>query len=183
MKASLIDYTAPTMRRILLISSRNVEDHKMFQYMSRLKEFRRNYMYHEQRQVMGTRQMPLWQEVSSSDTATKMSTLTIANSASSSTGASSSLKKGGSVNSSHLSSNSISAPSTIVSATKVDGKGAAEDILDWTACGVCSLDTTWSNVLKSDASRARCTHHCRNCGTVVCTVCSPSGDTLMGEGE
>lgn len=31
----------------------------------------------------------------------------------------------------------------------------------WTTCSVCTMDTTWINVLKSDAARSRNIHHCR----------------------
>jgi hypothetical protein len=53
----------------------------------------------------------------------------------------------------------------------------------WVPCNVCGLDVTWPYVLHSDASRAVVAHNCRKCGEVVCTICSPSGDSLPGDGK
>jgi len=161
----------------------------MFQYVIKMKELRRNHMYHEQRQLLGTRDLPVWQDVlqfpsNNTDTLTippivaSVVTESYASTASASgTAPTTTGKDSASVATAVPVSDSVSD-----SLKDMKLKGITEEVQNWSPCGVCSLDTTWSNVLKSDASRARCTHHCKMCGTVVCTVCSPSGDTLMGEG-
>lgn len=53
----------------------------------------------------------------------------------------------------------------------------------WVPCSVCGLDVTWPYVLHSDASRAVVAHNCRKCGEVVCSLCSPAGDSLPGDGK
>lgn len=182
-KATLIDYTAPTMNRILLISSRNVEDHKMFQYVIKMKELRRNHMYHQQRLLVGARDLPVWQDVllfPSSDDSTSVSV--VASVVNESSSATTTTATATAISTSSRATSVATAVTVSESLKDMKSKGIIEQVQNWTPCGVCALDTTWSNVLKSDASRARCTHHCRNCGTVVCTVCSPSGDRLMGEG-
>ena len=66
-----------------------------------------------------------------------------------------------------------------------DGEPKATSSSDpalWELCSVCGLDCTWAHVSHSGATRARVTHHCAVCGCVVCTVCSPAGDVLAGEG-
>jgi hypothetical protein len=53
----------------------------------------------------------------------------------------------------------------------------------WTKCCVCELDPQWLYILKGDMNRGRTVHNCRRCGQVVCTICSPAGDTINGDGE
>jgi hypothetical protein len=49
-------------------------------------------------------------------------------------------------------------------------------------CSICNLDCTWTNITHSEASRANSTHICSFCDRVVCTVCSPAGDKIQGDG-
>jgi hypothetical protein len=166
----------------------------MFQYVIKMKELRRNHMYHEQRQLLGTRELPVWQDVLQfPSNNTQADTLTIpqivapvvtesyASTATATATAPTTTTGKGSASVATAVPVSDSDPVSD-SLKDMKLKGITEEVQNWSPCGVCSLDTTWSNVLKSDAPRARCTHHCKMCGTVVCTVCSPSGDTLMGEG-
>lgn len=57
-----------------------------------------------------------------------------------------------------------------------------EDTKQWAVCCVCNCDVTWAYITHSDASRALVTHNCRACGKIVCSVCSPAGDMIPGEG-
>lgn len=76
----------------------------------------------------------------------------------------------------------------------------------WRKCSVCDCDPTWPCITRSDAARSTVTHNCRLtclvheiativlsniiavmlvfrlCGNIVCSVCSPSGDDVPGEG-
>jgi hypothetical protein len=154
----------------------------MFKYVIKMKELRRNYMYHEQRQLLGVRELPVWQDVlqfpPNTDTLSTPIVATVVTESHASTAIATAT-----TTTSKSTSVATAVPVSVSDSLKeLKLKGVTEQVQNWTPCGVCSLDTTWSNVLKSDASRARCTHNCRSCGTVVCTVCSPSGDTLMGEG-
>ena len=53
---------------------------------------------------------------------------------------------------------------------------------NWAPCAVCGSDVTWTMaVAGSDATRVGATHHCRNCGDVVCAFCAPAGDRVGGD--
>jgi len=53
---------------------------------------------------------------------------------------------------------------------------------EWMPCGICGLEVTWPYRMHSDAYRALVTHHCSNCGIVICTFCGPGGEKLPGDG-
>lgn len=87
----------------------------------------------------------------------------------------------------------IAEPVAPPAASVEEGKGTADvaqakpklsqQLQQWVPCSVCGLDVTWPYVLHSDASRAVVAHNCRKCGEVVCSLCSPAGDTLPGDGK
>jgi hypothetical protein len=63
-----------------------------------------------------------------------------------------------------------------------DRSNSADEEDDWVPCGICGLEVTWPYRMHSDASRALVTHHCCNCGIVICTLCGPAGEKLPGDG-
>jgi len=52
----------------------------------------------------------------------------------------------------------------------------------WRSCSICELDCTWPYMLHSDANRGQVTHLCRACGNVVCVICAPAEDIILGDG-
>lgn len=53
---------------------------------------------------------------------------------------------------------------------------------NWNPCSVCREDTTWPYICKSSSARAGATHHCKACGSIVCSVCAPAGDSIPDDG-
>lgn len=49
-------------------------------------------------------------------------------------------------------------------------------------CTICQNDVTWPYITHGDATRGGVTHYCGLCQRVVCTICSPAGDKIPGEG-
>lgn len=82
-------------------------------------------------------------------------------------------------------SSAVAAPP--VEAQLADDGGASATLSPytqhWKPCYLCGLDVTWPYMLHSDASRATVTHNCSSCGEVVCTACSPAGDSVPSDGR
>ena len=69
-----------------------------------------------------------------------------------------------------------STPPTPFALAKIQGGNG------WAPCFVCGSDVTWTApVSGSDTARAWATHHCRNCGGIVCAFCAPAGDKVAGD--
>jgi hypothetical protein len=84
-----------------------------------------------------------------------------------------------------LSAAVLSAPFEETNEGKDEGHGEEgddDDNTSWLPCSVCSLEVTWPYMMHSDASRSIATHNCSSCGKIVCTVCSPAGDEIPGDG-
>jgi hypothetical protein len=49
-------------------------------------------------------------------------------------------------------------------------------------CGVCQADCMWPFITKNLPSRVAGTHNCKLCGSIVCVICAPAGESIPGEG-
>ena len=60
------------------------------------------------------------------------------------------------------------------------GNSVKEVMVDskWEQCAICKQDPMWMFDLKNDIDKARLYRNCQTCGKVVCTLCSPGGETL-----
>lgn len=135
----------------MVIPERNLDDHKMKDHLTKLRNVRRHINYRqskEHRDVLSEDKAPTWQSIYDEDSTDIHSQEKNTSKA-----------------------EPLSAPSDDTSPFK-----------KWTKCCVCTNDTTWVNILKSEGSRARNTHNCRMCGKIVCSICSPAGETLLGDG-
>ena len=47
-------------------------------------------------------------------------------------------------------------------------------------CYVCELDTTWSYITHSAATRAYVSHVCSACQRYCCSICAPAGEKIPG---
>eukprot|EP01038_Epipyxis_sp_PR26KG_P006204 gene6204-8543_t len=170
-RSALITHEHPTFNRIDLLLSKTVDDHKIKKYRDSIvsASFTNKYMlgndekesHKKSRSEQNSFIIPaclekVYQEVEGwTDSVDNHTNSAINNKAS--------------FNKQSISSN-ITSPS-------VDNSKNV-----WMTCHICGLDVLWPYVLKSDASRAICTHNCSMCGQVVCSICAPAGDELPGDG-